>query len=45
MTAVYFERRGQIYAITLSAYDPMAVETLKAVVPAANVSKRTPNAA
>jgi hypothetical protein len=33
MTAVYFERRGTIYAVTLGLYDPMAVEVIKAAVP------------
>jgi hypothetical protein len=33
MTAVRFERRGAIYAITLGSYDALVVEVLKATVP------------
>jgi hypothetical protein len=33
MTAALFEHRGQVYAVTLAPYDPMAVELIKAVVP------------
>ena len=33
MTAVMFEHRDQVYAVTLLPYDPLAVEAIKAVVP------------
>jgi hypothetical protein len=33
MTAARFERRGTMYAVTFSSYDPMIVEMLKLVVP------------
>jgi hypothetical protein len=33
MTAVMFDHCGQVYAVTLGSYDPMAVEVIKAAVP------------